>query len=193
MFQSCRYFCLNVFLQCWLCPRCDRNTSQGIPCRKGLGSGEDGSSQWKQGRACGLETQGLQCWQVPLRALQGGAVPGLPAALLGGTTLGPGLAVPSSQCSSLELSPTASLWPGPGCGCCELKPAVGVFMGRFLPWAELLLCAKGWSWEGVRESGLRWVSPSTPAGPAGLSWQGLEAPSPSTCPFCWQWGERSRQ
>lgn len=127
------------------------------------------------------------------RCLSGPCRAGLPAALLGGTTLDPGVAVPSSQCSSLELSPTASLWPGPGCGCCELKPAVGVFMGRFLLWAELLLCAKGWSWEGVRESGPRWVSPSTPAGPAGLSWQGLEAPSPSTCPFCWQWGERSRQ
>lgn len=159
MFQSCRCFCSSTFLQRWLCPRCDKAALAG---RFG---------QWRRwelpveaGESL-LETQGLQCWQVPPRALQGRAVPG---------RNNPGSRSGCPQRSEqLSGAVPHGIPVGWACsGCCYLRAAMGVLMGLFLPWGEQLSWAKGWVWEGVRESEPLWVSPALQLGPEGFPGRG---------------------
>lgn len=159
MFQSCRCFCSSTFLQRWLCPRCDKAALAG---RFG---------QWRRwelpveaGESL-LETQGLQCWQVPPRALQGRAVPGR-------NNPGSRSGCPQ-QSEQLSGAVPHGIPVGWACsGCCYLRAAVGVLMGLFLPWGEHLSWAKGWVWEGVRESEPLWVSPALQLGPEGFPGRG---------------------
>lgn len=170
-----------MFWQCWLCPRCDRNIS---------GLGRDGSSQQEQRRAH---------WRHRV-CRAGSASPGPAGQGCAGAALleeQPWLQEEQSwvqeclaqQPGQLPVLSPASLWPSLPRLLWVLLSSWGCFIFHSLPWAEPLCCALAWIGEGMRRRVWATLGHSCWATRAFLA--GLEAPSPSTFPFCSHCGESS--